>query len=388
MAPMAENRKIEFLDYLVLVIRWKKVLLAIFLLSFAASYLFVRFCVEQQFTATATIIPATETSSLTGLTSLIKDFSFALPGSINKESEMDLYNTILFSRSSIELLMQKFDLQRLYKIKSRERAIKTIRKTIKTDVTMENAFLIFASAKTPQMACDITNYLVKYLNDKIIELHIAKAKDNRLFLEQRYAEIKENVKIAEDSLQAFQEKSGVFEASEQTKATLEGFAKLESDMAVKQIEYSVLSKIYGENSPTTSNAKLSLQEFQNSLNRLKTGQEKNSILMGISTLPKKTMSYYKYFRDVKIFNEMLEFIVPLYEQSKFDEQKTVPILQMIDAAVPPEKKSYPPRTLFALITSCMVVFLTIFFLIMKEILSANQNPKIAFIKKELFKFKN
>jgi tyrosine-protein kinase Etk/Wzc len=388
---MAENKKIGFLDFLVLIVTWKRVLLLIFFLSLATSYLCIRFLIPPQFCATATIIPAGETNALTGLTSLIKDFSVALPsglGGISKESEMDLYNTILFSRSSIELLMQKFNLQKLYKIKSKEKAIKAIRKTITTSITLENAYIISARSNAPQLSADMANYLVTYLNEKIIELHVAKAKDNRSFLEQRYNEIKENVKKAEDSLQSFQEKTGIFEANEQTKATLDGFAKLESDLAVKQIEFSIFNKIYGENSPTAANAKISVQEYQNLIDRLKNGQDKSNILIGINSLPKKVMSYYKYFRDVKIYNQMIEFILPLYEQSKFDEQKTIPIIQIIDYAVPPEKKSFPPRTLMAIVISCIVLGVSVFIIIIKQLLSTVSNPKIVFIKKELFNFKN
>jgi capsule polysaccharide export protein KpsE/RkpR len=366
------------------------VLIAVFLLSFIASYVVVRFCIAKQYKATATIVPSAESTSLSGLSSIIKDFSVALPAGLSgmsSGSDMDLYNTLIYSRSFIELINKNFDLQKLYKIKSRETAIKAIRKTIKTNITMENAFVISVSSLSPRLACDITNYIVKHLNYKIVELHIAKSKDNRIFLEQRYSEIKENVKSAEDSLQAYQEMTGVFEANEQTKATLEGFAKLESDLAVKQVEYSILNKIYGENSPTTANAKISVKEYQNTLDRLKTGQEKSNIIIGMNSLPKKAKDYYRHFRDVKIYNEMLEFIIPLYEQSKFDEQRTVPILQVIDPAVPPEKKSYPPRTLMALFISCVMLFLTTTFLIVKEILSRADNPKIAFIKKELFNFK-
>src|SRR5271169_3614578 len=129
---MADTKKIEFLDYIVLIVTWKKVLLSVFLISLVLSYLFVRFCVAKQYTATATIIPAGEANGLSGLTSLIKDFSVALPSGLSgmsKESEMDIYTTILFSRTSIERLIQKFDLQKSYKIRSREQAIKAIRKT-------------------------------------------------------------------------------------------------------------------------------------------------------------------------------------------------------------------------------------------------------------------
>ena len=80
---------------------------------------------------------------------------------------------------------------------------------------------------------------------------------------------------------------------------------------------------------------------------------------------------------------MLEFIIPLYEQAKFDEQKEVPILQVIDYGVPPEKKSYPSRVLFSLIitfASLLIVFLII---LIREILQNSDNPKIAMLRKEM-----
>ena len=85
---------------------------------------------------------------------------------------------------------------------------------------------------------------------------------------------------------------------------------------------------------------------------------------------------------------MLEFIIPLYEQAKFDEQKEIPILQVIDYGVPPEKKSYPSRVLFAVIITISSILFFLFYIIIKEILHKSTDPKIAMIKKELKVFKS
>lgn len=387
---MSENRPIEFLDYIIVIIKWKKVLAAIFFFSFVASYLFVFFSIPKVYESTATIIPSTEGNGLVGLSSLIKDFSSVLPaglGGMKIESEMDLYKTILYSRTAVELLIKKFDLQKIYKIKSKERAIKAIRKSIVTSITLENAFELRVRSNTPQRACDMANYLIQYLNENIIALNIEKSKDNRLFLEQRYLEIKANLRNAEDSLKAFQEKTGVLEAEKQTLATIETFARLEADLAVKQIEYKVLNKIYGESSPTSENAKLSFQEYRATVNRLKKTSDKEGIVIGLNSLPRKALDYLRYYRDVKINNAMLEFILPLYEQSKFEEQKMIPILQVIDYAVPPEKKVFPPRMLMAGITASLVTLIVITFLLFRNFVANANNPKITFLSKEMFNFK-
>jgi capsular polysaccharide biosynthesis protein len=185
---MSDHYKIEFLDYLVLIVKWKKTLLTVFFSSLLVSYGLIFLFVPKQYESTATILPSTEDNYMSGLYSMMKNFSSVMPGSlgnIKKESEMDLYKTIIYSRASIENLIDKFNLQKLYKIKKRVEAIEIIGKMIKTKITLEDAFTISMRASSPQLASDLTNYLVKYLNDKIVDLNVTKSKENRIFIEQR-----------------------------------------------------------------------------------------------------------------------------------------------------------------------------------------------------------
>ena len=111
------------------------------------------------------------------------------------------------------------------------------------------------------------------------------------------------------------------------------------------------------------------------------------VTLAMKHLPGTSMEYLRRFRDVKIGNELLEFVTPLYEQSRFDEKKDSPILQIIDYAVPPAKKSYPPRTLFSLLITIGVNFAAIAALVVGEILATTANPKITQLKEELGRFR-
>jgi len=56
--------------------------------------------VPKQYESTATILPSTEDNYMSGLYSMMKNFSSVMPGSlgnIKKESEMDLYKTIIIA---------------------------------------------------------------------------------------------------------------------------------------------------------------------------------------------------------------------------------------------------------------------------------------------------
>ncbi len=91
------------------------------------------------------------------------------------------------------------------------------------------------------------------------------------------------------------------------------------------------------------------------------------------------------WRFIQIY---LEFELPLYEQAKFQEQKNVPILQVIDYAVPHKRRSYPKRILTAGIITIGILLIAFIFVYIKENQELNENEKFSYIRKNIFKWKN
>jgi capsule polysaccharide export protein KpsE/RkpR len=385
---MAEDRGLDILDYLLFVVRWKKLLLSLGLAVAVLTYLGVYVLIPEEFEATATIVPAEDTS-LGALSALMRNFS-SLPmglGGAKKTTEMDRYTTIIMSRSTVEGMIDHFRLDTLYRFENREAAVKTVRKMITTTITMENAYELKVRARRPQLAADLTNYLVRRVNDKIVELNVGKSHDNRLFLEQRYAEIRQDLQRAEDSLKVFQQKYGVFEAKEQVRSTLAALTKLESEQAVKQVELALVKNVYGTSSPQYANAHVSLAEFTSKLEDLRKGRDPASLLIPIDKIPAQGLAYFRLFRRVEIGNKLLEFIIPLYEQAKFEEKKDTPILQVIDDAVPPLKKAYPQRLFLTLVITVAAMLITLLALILREVVRGSASPRVALLRAEAFRFR-
>jgi len=202
---MGDFRDSSFLDYLVLLVKWKRLLLIVAASLFTISYLFIYFFVAEEYESTATILPA-EDKQVSGVSAIMKNLS-NLPVGLSastKNADMDLYTTIINSRPTIEQIISKFDLLKEYKTESMEKAVKTLRKQIKGKVNDENAYEITVRASSAKKASDIASYLLELLNKTIVELNVAKSKNNRIFLEQRYNEMSANLHIAEDSLQYYQ----------------------------------------------------------------------------------------------------------------------------------------------------------------------------------------
>ena len=93
-------------------------------------------------------------------------------------------------------------------------------------------------------------------------------------------------------------------------------------------------------------------------------------------------------REVEIGQSILQFVLPLYEQAKFEEQKDTPILQIIDYAEAPPKKSFPPRALMTLIINFGIFIILTLYIFFKENEVLDGSDKVRFIKKNLFNFKS
>ena len=122
---MAEYRGLDSFDYLLLIVRWKKILITLALFIGFISYLLIYFFIPAQYDSTSLIIPSQENQSL-GISSLLKNFS-DLPfdiGGLSSNSNVDMYNTVIYSRSNLEKIIEKFDLYREYGLNSMEKTIK------------------------------------------------------------------------------------------------------------------------------------------------------------------------------------------------------------------------------------------------------------------------
>ena len=299
----------------------------------------------------------------------------------------DLYLTIIYSRSNLESIIEKFDLMNDYGLESIEKTVKLISKKIEAEVTDEDAFEITVRAKTREKSAEIVNYLLEILNQKVIELNIAKSKDNRIFLENRYAELKENLKIVEDSLQRFQQSTGLYEAKEQLKLIASAYTELETKISMKKIELEILENVYEKESPQADMLRREVNLMESEFNGLKRNKNDESFLLALSSLPENMKNFLRLYRDIEIYTAILEFIVPMYEQAKLEEQKNIPVLQVIDFGVVPEKKAYPPRLLIALIITVIIFFFVASALLFREIIKNSSNPKVAFIVSNLKFFK-
>ncbi len=387
---ITEERKIEILDIVVVLVRKKLLLFFVAILTAVLGYLSIYYLIDEKFESTAVVVPY-ESGKSGGVSSLLKNISGLPIGGLSNlggtATNLDFYLTIIYSRTTITEIIDKFDLRKEYEHKF----FADLLRKVMNDITVVNnddlSVSVTVRSKNPKKAADIANFIVNLLNKKVLEINTRKTKDNRIFLEKRYNEVVVDLRAAEDNLEAYQKKNGVFEAEQQVKASVSAFAEFEMELARKQVEYETAEKMLGANTPSVINLKDALTSLEKKIKEIKSGKNGSSVLLPMASLPTKAIEYFRLYRDVKINNEMLEFLLPVYEQAKFDEQKDTPVILTLDNAVANDKKVYPPLLLYTLIIVIFSTGLFAFALIVREIASKVEDPKIKFILNNIFRLR-
>lgn len=353
------DKGINLFDYLLLLIKWKKPMI-ISTLIVGVLAVGLSFILPKHYKATVLFLPPSTSS---GLASFIQNFSVDLLG--GDEITGDVCISILQSRELREVIIEKYDLMKVYKKKYIEHTLKTLDKKVKIETEVQvgigasNIISISISVidKSPEQAANIANDLYKLLGEKIIELNTKKAKNNRIFLEERVAENKRDLRNAEDSLNTFQEEWGMIEITTQAKVVIETAAQLKAEILKATAMREALSSNLGQNHAEVlklENQINALNKEYSSLHSRQSNQiQENDVLLPIGELPGLGLKYYRLFRDVEIQNKLHEMLVPLLEQAKIQEARTIPVLRLLDRAVPPTYKYRPKRALIVVGIVCV-----------------------------------
>jgi uncharacterized protein involved in exopolysaccharide biosynthesis len=74
-------------------------------------------------------------------------------------------------------------------------------------------------------------------------------------------------------------------------------------------------------------------------------------------VPKAGMEYVRRLRDVKYYETIFEILARQFEVAKLDEAKEGAVIQVVDAAVPPDRRSFPQRALIVIGAALAGIFL-------------------------------
>lgn len=324
-----------------LAVRWRLLVLAPLAsgaLAVGGSYL-----IDPTYTAVTMLLPPQQqqtaaASALAGLGAL-SGLAGGLGGSIKTPG--DQYVGLLQSANVENRIIDKFDLFRVYEVKLRSFARKTLQQNARISLGKKDGLItIEVDSKAPQMAADIANQYVVELRRLTGELALTEAQQRRAFFGTELQRTRDNLAQAQKGLQGSGFDAGSLKA--EPRAAAESYARVKAEATAAEIRLQVMRRTLADTAPE-------LQQqlaFASALRQQVRNLEANT--GGASS------EYVGRYREYKYQDTLFELFSKQYELARLDESREGALIQVIDPATPPDHKSKPSRSTMAIGTTLAV----------------------------------
>jgi uncharacterized protein involved in exopolysaccharide biosynthesis len=209
--------------------------------------------------------------------------------------------------------------------------------------------------RDPKRSAEMARAYVTELDRLVAQVSTSSARRERIFLEERLKTVKAELDSTAKNFSNFASKNTAIDIPAQGKAMVEAAATLQGRLIAAQAELSGLQQIYTSNNVRVRAAAARVNELQQKLNELGGGdsqgntKEAESLYPSIRKLPILGVTYADLYLQTKIQATVFELLTQQYELAKVQEAKEIPSVKVLDAAVTPTKKSFPPRLLITVL---------------------------------------
>jgi uncharacterized protein involved in exopolysaccharide biosynthesis len=387
----AEHREIDLIDFLLLLARNKGVILKVTAAATTLA-LIVSFLLPKTYTATTTILPPEQSQSsaslLLGQIGLLNGLSSS---DLSLKNPSDLFVAMLQSRSIHDNIVDQFDLRREYGVRTYQDARKKLEARTKISAGDEGLISVSVTDRDAKRAADLANAYVEDLHAMNSGLAVSEASQRRLFYEQKIDAEREQLSRAELALKQAQEKTGLLQPDAQAKAIIQSVADMRAQVAIKEVQVGAMRTYATKDNPDLHRAEQELAGLRAQLAKMErnTGESGNgNVELPTRQLPQAELEYIRRARDLKYHEALYEFLSKQLEAARLDEAKDAIVVQVVDKAVMPEKKSGPRRILIVSVTAVAAFLLVCFWVFMREaIRRKEQDPdsraRLALLKRSL-----
>jgi uncharacterized protein involved in exopolysaccharide biosynthesis len=273
----------------------------------------------------------------------------------------DLFIGVMASRTVQATLVKDFDLQKVYGQRYLEDAINKLgERTAISEDRKSGIITIQVTDRDPQRAAAMAQEYVTQLNGLMNVLTTSSAHRERLFLEERLTQVKQELDAAENDFSQFASKNAAINIPEQGKAMVQAAATLQGQLIGAESELEGLRQIYTSNNVRVRSLEARVTELRHELDKLggdygsAAESGVNAMYPSMRELPILGVTYADLYRKTKIEEVVFESLTQEYELAKVEEAKEIPVVKVLDPADVPHRKSYPPRVLIIALGGILV----------------------------------
>ncbi len=323
----------------------------------------IAFLIPKEYVSTTRLMPPDQTNSGLAMlataataqasSTLGPGLGLAASDLLGLKSSGALFVGILTSRTVQDDLVNKFDLRQIYGVRRTVDARDDLGHS--TDISEDRKsgiITIRVTDRNPERAAAMAEEYVQELNRVVTQFNTSSAHRERVFLEERLEQVKQDLEYAEKGFSDFASKNTTVDLQAQSKAMVEAAAALEGQWISAQTELQGLKQIYTDNNVRVRGLQAKVDELHRQLQKLggkfdTTGESIDThdqvMYPSIRKLSLLGVSYADLYRSAKVQETIFVTLRQQYELAKVQEAKETPSVKVIDPPEVPEKKSFPPR---------------------------------------------
>lgn len=349
--------------------------------AFAASVV-VALLIPKMYVSQARIMPPEMSGSNPALLAALAGRAFgsdALGGLaaslIGGRNNGALFVDLLRSYSVSDRLIERFRLQSVYRKRYRVDAAKVLARRTRIAQDKKSGVLTLTVRDTdPERARNMAQAYLDELNVLVNRTSRSSAHQERVFIETRLHEVKENLSRAQEALSEFSSSHTAIDLKEQARATVESEARVQGGLVAAQSELESLQQVYGNANVRVRGAEARIAALKRELAKMSgssaplppTASDGTDPALSASApsylplrqVPRLAVPYANLYREVHVQETVYDLLTQQYEIARIQEAKDIPAVNIIDAPNVPEKKSFPPRALLSLALTFVVVIVS------------------------------
>lgn len=297
----------------------------------------ITFVVKPVYTARTLFLPPQQAqSSAAAALSSLGALSGLAGAGLNLKSPVDQYAAMLQSYAVADRIIERFDLMTVYDDRYRDEARRDLAKAVRISVGRKDGLITLeVEDEDPKRAAEMANAHVDELRRLTSGLALTEAQERRVFFGEQLKNARDALSRAQQALQASGFNPNAIKA--EPKAAAERYGQLQAQVTATEVRLQALRRSLAESAPE-------IQQQLAALGTLRAELAKIESTAGADP----GADYISRYRDFKYEETLFDLFSRQYELARVDESREGALIQVIDPATPPDRKTRPHRALIAI----------------------------------------
>ena len=340
------DQEISFFDVLTIIGHYK-IFIFCMVITFSLVATVVSLFITPVYTSKTLVMPpqqqqSTASSALAGLSSVAS----LAGGAFGVKSQDDMYISFMNSAGFQKKIIDRLDLKTRYHTLLLIETRQALTAHVRIGFDKKSSLMSIEVDDTdPEFAAKMANAYIGELELFLGGIAITEAQQRRLYFEQQIKKTQDDLALAEIKFRQTQQSTGLQIPSALADIGIKEIAELHGQIRARELQLQAMSNFATPENAEMKKLMTELFAMRAHLSKIEQG---SGVQNTQSPIQQAALLAY---RNMKVQESILEALVKQFEFAKIDESKNSPLIQVVDAAVPPEIRTSPKRTLIVLVSA-------------------------------------